>query len=197
MKKLITILAFLLASVNLWGVTIPTGNRVELYSTTVTTATSINIISLINSSYDIYEIDMYDFVPSALGNSVVIRVSTDNGSTWINALIDRNGNRDGASYSVSNTNNYSVCNAITVVTTTQNICTRVQLFDFNNTIRWKQIFAQNAQWLQTGNHASTYSGATVKTTEALNAIQIKCSADCQFAGTVYFYGIASANVTIP
>lgn len=160
-----------------------TSTEVLLGTFTASTDSSIDIESLISSTYDDYRLEMSGVEMSDDDARLLMRVSTNNGTSYISTTTYKISVKSNESAGVSddtNSSNTATAMNLTSATATwmignaaeESFSGHLNMFDLNNTTRTKQFFCQEVHNNPTGDTVFGRHSCAIDTSAAVDAIQI-------------------------
>lgn len=174
------------------------GSLKFLGSATASVSATIDLTSLLSSTYDDYLITLENVLPSLGSNSLLMRFSTDNstfdaGSNYnCNQVLSQSSSVTGSS-APSATSASMGGGAIGVVSTLSGVSGNIYLYNVNNTAVYRQFTALLAFAVAGGAPATvTATGQWLNTTNALEAVRFLVSSGSITSGTFRVYGLAKS-----
>jgi len=168
--------------------------RVFLSNTVISDDATVSITANIDSTYDVYEIELVNIVNATDAQTLQFLLSTDGGSSYLSsyqfsargaicgATSDTHGGADGGSV--------NTLTPITVGTATgEGLCGSMKLYapastGINTYYKWELSYEQSGGFIT----SATGAGDSNVTT-AINAIRWKTSSGNITSGNIYLYGI--------
>jgi hypothetical protein len=160
------------------------------------TAASLDFTSLISSTYDDYVFEVLNLLPASSGD-ILLKVSTDNGGTWLagtNYATVNWGFASGGGVTSGTATDSSVHiatgNSIKNDATEQGLSGTFHLYNPLNTAGWKHILGHVVWWDNSGVVAAAQIDAMVKTATAIDAVQFVTAGGGNLtSGIIRLYGL--------
>lgn len=168
------------------------GSLAYINTFTVNTGTSINLTSVITSTYNDYLFMFHNLCPSTSGSNIQLLASTDNGSNWDSGnnyswAISRYGTGGSWGDSADTGGNARIVQDVNTGVSGFYCSGFLKLFYPLSATTYKSF---NGQFFQRGSDGKTYQntcGGVYKSTTAMNAVQFLFSAG-NITGTIVAYG---------
>ena len=168
-------------------------SEVLLATYTPTAVASLDITSVLSSTYDFYTIEITDVLPATDGASIYLLTSTDNGSSWTTssgayAYAVGLGNGTGG-YSDIGSSSSTQIQLNSSCSNTANETSSLELKVWNpNSSSYKQ-FSWSGSYFSAAGSLYWFTGAGKRlSTSVINAVQLKYSSGNIASGTVRVYG---------
>lgn len=166
-------------------------HRVLIQTQSASSSATIDFTTGIDSTFDVYEVDVLEAVPSTDDVNLYVRVSEDSGSTWKSGGTDYY-TQNATTSAFDPQNGVGAGNAISNVASESGYSANIRFIKLAGTSSNKSIFVTGAVYrIATGGApaiGNTY-GAYVGTTNAVNGIRFLMSSGNIASGTFNLYGI--------